>query len=120
MIQETKHVHTQEEGATSIELHQKKEPMFRDNQILTKEIYYNLLKKELGRHWLIFESVNNLEKTLIKTYSLEQISVILSNSKVLNKIEWTQLIKAYLEKLIKRGLGEVKMEVKIKHTAIPY
>ena len=41
---------------------------------------------------------------------------IIEQNKMTNKIEWTIMIKAHLEKLIEMGHGDKLMQIKIKIT----
>ena len=80
------------------------------------EKLWNQLEKELEKKWLIIEINGGDNKTSMKTYPLKTIMQIIEQNKITNKIEWTIMIKAHLEKLIEMGHGDKLMQIKIKIT----
>ena len=74
--------------------------------------YHKQLKDELDRYWIIKEGNINEEK--VKMLTLEKILTILSSQKIKNKIEWTIMVKALTEKLIKLGLKDTQMQIKVR------
>ena len=58
------------------------------------------------------EAEINDEKVLTKP--IETILDIISNTKTINKKEWIIMVKSLLEKLIKLGLKDLPMQIKIR------
>ena len=76
------------------------------------EKIWKQLEKELEDKWLIVETDNESKRT-VRTFTLITILQIITQHNIVNKYEWTLLVKAHLEKLIEMGHGNKELEVKI-------
>ena len=102
-----------QKGATALNKN-KQDINYKNSTKDQPEEIYLTLKTELEKQSIMIEAENNEEKTETKICSLKQILEIFAYNKILNQIEWIEMIRRYTENLIRTGYIDVKLKIEIK------